>query len=334
MAHAIANIEAKALRAGAPGGGETPPGARNARAPAADATDDGSAAGGWQGLVAQLDGPLKYVRSLSLFSVVAVIGMAFFQFNQWSIEKTLDRAKTDYDLATQTFDDVVKTLANAQKLQEILFFTYRGAAGAPPERAPFYVHQAQAVYKDYTTARMELRTGMDRLIYRAQLHIDWASDLDADQTLSSNRYRFDPISETGLDAAHFDCADPRSVPNYDRFADLTAITVGDMVVDWRSVKHQLVVFYHCFDAIHDLLFPVRVWASGDAPESPRPLPTQADAGALSVRVLPIMDKQVLRLNGISMLALTRIEQIRRLNALPSFLDYYLRNRDRIVINHS
>lgn len=287
---------------------------------------------GWRKAVGKFDGTLKFVKDLSLFSLVAVIAMAFFQYNQWSIEKTLDRAKSDYDLATQTFDELIKDLSKAQNLQEILFFTYKGAAGASPDRASFYLRQSQDTYEEYAAARLGLRTGMDRLVYKTQLYIDWASDLDADKTLGSTRYKFDPISDAKLDLAGFDCAAPMSVPDYKNFGDLKSMKVGDVSLDWRSAKHQLVVFYHCFDELHARLLPVRVWASTDIATGPAPSPAKVEADALSERVQLIMDNQVLRLNGFSMLTMTRIEQIRRLNALPSFLDFYLRNRDRIVIN--
>lgn len=294
---------------------------------------------GWRKSLSTVDGPLKFIKDLSLFSLVAVIATAFFQFNQWSIEKTLDRAKTDYTLAIQTFDELIGTLAKAQNLQQILYYLHK-AAGTSPDQALYFQKQAHDIATEYGKARLELRTGIDRLLYKAQLYVDWASDLDANQTLASTRYRFDPIrsqvakagtiSEGKLDGAGFDCAAKNAVPNYTAFTDLKAEPVGSVMIDWRSTKHQLVIFYHCFDELHGAILPARIWATKEPASPADAQPSKSIVASLEPKVEPAMHNQVIRINGLSMLVMTRIEQIRRLNALPSFFDFYLRNRDRIV----
>ncbi|GLI23175.1 hypothetical protein GGQ86_003285 [Xanthobacter flavus] len=299
---------------------------------------------GWRKALSELDGPLTFIKNLSLFSLVAVIATAFFQFNQWSIDKTLDRAKSDYALATQTFDELIGTLAKAQNLQQIVYFLYKAAANAPQDQAVYFHKQAQNVAIEYAKIRMELRTGIDRLFYKAQLYIDWASDLDDNRTLASTRYSFAPVgsnvapsgakadtlSDAKLDGAGFKCTDKKAVPDYVVFTDLKPVPMGPIIVDWRSAKHQLVIFYHCFDELHQAILPARIWAATDPATPGTGQPSKTAATALAGPVEAAMDNQVIRINGLSMLVMTRIEQIRRLNALPSFFDYYLRNRDRIV----
>lgn len=289
-----------------------------------------ASAAGWRGVFTRLEGSLGFLKNLSLFSLAAVIAAAFFQFNQWSIEKSLDRAKTDYDLAIHAFEKAVDQLSKAQNLQETLFLTYHGAAGAPAERATYHMARAKEAFADYASAQRDLRIEIDELIYNTQLYIDWASDLDSDKSLTSYRYGFDPLNNDKLNAVKFDCAAPSSVPDYSSFDKLGANVFDGIVVDWRSAKHQLVVFYHCFDELNARLFPVRLWASGNLPDSSARLPDVANASDITAQVRPILDNQIQRLNALSMLMLTRIEQIRRLNELPSFFDFYFRSRDRIL----
>ena len=285
---------------------------------------------GWRGRLASLDGTFGFLKNLSLFSLIAVIAAAFFQFNQWSIEKSLERAKTDHELALKAFETSMDQLSRAQNLQEILFFTYQGAAGAPQERSAYFMARGKEAFDDYSKARRDLRIEIDELVNKSQLYIDWASDLNADKSLKSQRYAFDPISSNRLDANNFNCAAPASVPDYSSFQTLTTESFGDLQVDWRSAKHQLVIFYHCFNKLHGMLFAARLWASGQLPANPSSLPSETEAGKLSDKVQPILDNQVQRLNGLSMLMMTRVEQIRRLNELPSFFDFYFRSRDRIL----
>lgn len=248
--------------------------------------------------------------------MLAALFGTVFQYSRWLVEQQLARNADDFKIATHTFNTLAADLAKAQTLQETLFFTYDSATSpANPQQLKFLRKRGADIYPLYEEQRLALRQKMDSLLFDVQRHLDWASDPKSRDFTAATGGSRDPLSYGKLKRADFDCLSKRSMPHFPDEKLLGVEKFDSFDVDWRSIKHHLIVYNYCFRQIHDQIEAVRVWAglSGDA---------DMQAAALDIEKLKQkLDNNVQRLNGISMLGLIQVERVRELNTPPGVLNF-------------
>jgi hypothetical protein len=263
------------------------------------------------------------LKNLTIVGMVGTIIGAYFQYNSWREEHIISEYKENFAKATDAFAESSKALSMAMNLQHIIFFTFKNAVDSNVEtqKDSFLVKSSRDVYKAYVEARTTLRGGVNVFARKAEIYIDWPSNKDRDPAKAADPGS-DPISLDTLGVYNFRCdrhmpdrsvnaLEPLSLPGQGGAAALQ--------VDWRSVKHQLLTFYLCFDRAHSEMLVAREWAS----ESP----VDATAKAKFIEGFPhmqaILDRQVERMNALMMLSMRRIEQIRLKYEPTSFLCHLL-----------
>lgn len=250
----------------------------------------------------------------------AAVGTAF-QYARWHVEQQLERHAEDFKAATKTFDTLNTELSKAQTLQEMLYFTYSEAAGpVTQQQMRFLRDRAAVVFPQYEDQRMLMRQKMDSLIFDVQRHLDWASAPQHRDLSAATGVAKDPLSYGKLKVAKFDCTPEQSMPHFPDLTTLDVVRFDGFDIDWKSIKHHLVVYNYCFRKIHDALEPVRVWAAA-AKETTLPATALDPAPDLKTQ----LDNNVQRLNGISMLGMIQVERVRELNTPPDPF-YYVRAR--------
>lgn len=248
----------------------------------------------------------------------AAVGTAF-QYARWYVEEKLERNADDFTAATRTFDSMNVELAKAQTLQEVIYFTYADAMEPhPPQKLKYLRERAAATFPAYEAQRMMLRQKIDAIIFDAQRHLDWASAPQHRDMSASTGAAKDPLSYGKLKQAKFDCTGEASMPHFPDEKTLDVVSFKGFDIDWRSIKHHLIVFNYCFRQVHDAIEPARVWAAGAQDASQPPLPAPPPAATRQQ-----LDNNVQRLNGISMLGMIQVERVRGLNTPPD-LFYFLR----------
>lgn len=261
---------------------------------------------------------LKDVGIIGLVGAVlaALFGTAF-QYSRWLVEQQLARNADDFKIATHTFNTLAEDLAKAQTLQETLYFTYRDALTPDnPEHLKFLRQRAAAIYVLYEAQRLAMRQRMDSLLFDVQRHLDWASAPQFRDLAAATGASRDPLSYGRLKQAKFDCLDKKkSIPHFPDQTSLGIENFGTFDVDWRSIKHHLIVYNFCFRQIHDEIEAIRVWAA--LPDSTDMRSNGVNAEGLAQK----LDNNVQRLNGISMLGLIQVERVRELNTPPGVLHF-------------
>jgi len=292
------------------------------------------------GLRASLSDPLDrlnsfivYFRGAPALGLVGTALFAYFQYLSNYENKVREISKDDLTAATSVFIELSNKLAGAMTLQQMLYFTFADTDGKKPEEISLSTRTAPDTYKSYYAARTELRQNISVYARRAEIFIDWPSDLGRDpaqeKTLPS-----DPISKSGINANgqqdhdggadainligayNFDC--DQMFPESRKLEYLGELTLPrpqslpknpnapqQIVVNWGSLKHQLVTFQYCFERIHDKLKPVREWASSLGTKT-EVKPDIQDRELIRDK----LDGQVARFNYFVALAMRRIEDIR------------------------
>mgnify|MGYP000856635737 CR=1 FL=1 len=270
---------------------------------------------------------------------------AYFQHNRWYVEQRLARDTKELQDATETFTKITTSLAKAQALQEILFFTFVEATKNIPDSERKYLEDiARNTFVDYESERISLREKIDYFIFDTRWHLDWASDLATPQIITQGGVNRDPLSygrikssdNTRNDdkASDFNCLDPRSMPQSIDNKSFEPSKFKAFTIDWYSSTHTLILYNYCFRTLHDEIWPARVWAGTLAPK----LSTSAQAAAASApsaaqtpptppqvlsesRIDQLADQlsnQVQRLNAFSALGMTQIERTRKKTEPPGF----------------
>jgi len=145
------------------------------------------------------------------------------------------------------------------------------------------------------------------LARKAELYIDWASDLNRIPT-ANGKPTSDNIDMSLLNAYGFDCEN--NMPSFQN-SDVTLTNPKNnpatLTVDWYSAKHNVLAIETCFEITHEAMTPVLQWASGSTVDPAKRttfLTTNFDVFSLRA------SNQVLRLNALMSLVMFDIDKIR------------------------
>lgn len=272
-----------------------------------NADDDGAPAprGFWQPLKSFVSRQLSGITLIGVLGLLTTLIVAYFQNLSAYHDKVTTQAKDDMAAATQVFAEASTTLSNAISLQQRLITDFYNAQpnDAYKEDNAYPTRDARALYKQYLDAYAKLHENYDLLAHKAEIYLDWPSDLthDAAQSITPT---LDPISMSTLGQTSFDCE--KHMPEFSGEKSRVPLT-DTLALDWNSAKHHVLAMQYCFDITHRNLTAALQWASQSAVD-PAQRAALTEQEELLGQTRPV--NQVLRLNAFISLAMSEIEQIR------------------------
>lgn len=295
--------------------------------------------------IGMLDQRFAFVRGLSIVTLLSSAAVGYFQYLNTYQDKVSNQAKEDMKLATQTFEEISTAFADTLALQSLLYSNYASAIRSKSDgkATALSTRNAADASKLYEKAQTDLREKIDMLAQKAQVYIDWASDIDRDPA-SKRNVEGDPLSLTLLRRYQFNCSE---AVNFPEFGDADAVTSAKPVADipddefcaserkqgigkgtpqgdafiricpagrndvarkihWFSARHHVLTMQYCFDAMHTRLEPVRQWAS----QSDRDTAKEGEIAVQGDQIAAALDGLARRLNSFDSLALYQLERIR------------------------
>jgi len=268
----------------------------------------------------------------------------YFQYLNAYEEKVQSQAKDDLAAATSTFVEISNAFAEAQLLQQIIYFDLRDVLsdGSDAGDKAMSTKNAREVFPNYVKARNTLRQNSSVLARKAEIYIDWASDLNRDPA-APHSLDSDPLSQAVLGNYNFDCDAPVNLPHFDTVGAKRenrdpqtpdeACTAGQEInqnskksyvqlcareddkivpskpaitINWYSAKHHVLTMHYCFEAAHARIQTARIWASNYDLSEER----KNDFLAKKDKAKSDLDKEVVRLNAFMSLAMSQLERIR------------------------
>lgn len=310
----------------------------------------GSTKGGWWGrfniFVAGIDREFSFVKGLSVITALSGLLVGYFQYLGAYGDKVNAQAKDDMTAATAAFMDISNAFSEAQTLQQILYFDFAGAIDdkSDTNEQALSTKNAHDIYPAYEAARTKLRQNTEMLARRAEIYIDWPSDLNRDPA-APRTPGGDPLAQSLLGAYNFNCDDRSNFPQFGNpaakkksndavksnepacvtdkdqkiydpetsYVNLCARQNGAIVpsqpaitIHWYSAKHHVLTMHYCFEAAHRRIEAARDWASkSELSEQKRnKLLAERDQAHAD------LDNQVIRLNAFMSLAMLQLEKIR------------------------
>jgi hypothetical protein len=290
------------------------------------------------------DGELSVAKGLTIVTLLAGFFGGYFQYLNAYEEKVSAQAQADMQAATSAFVDISDAFAGAQMLQQLLVFDYLDALGttSDPGDNKMVTDAARGIFPDYVKARTGLRQNANVFARKAEIYIDWASDLDRDPA-APRGLELDPLNETLLGNYNFDCDAPANRPHFETSGEpddadkAMACAAGSdqkemsrgsktvfcalnnkgqigvdeaklraVTINWQSAKHQLLTMHYCFERAHDAIETARIWASNNAVGVGR----ENDFRDRQADIKSALDSQVIRLNAFMGLAMAQLERIR------------------------
>jgi hypothetical protein len=294
--------------------------------------------------IGTLDSRIAFVRGLSVVTVLSSLIVGYFQYLNAYQEKVSNQAKEDMKSATDTFELVSAAFSDAMALQNLLYSGFSSALRSKSDASgtALGTRNAGEISKAYEKARTDLREKVDVLTQKAEVYIDWASDIDRDPAGKRN-VEDDPLSRSLLRDYRFNCSDPVNFPKFgnvnaspgkpasDVPDDKFCASEGNQEINddtappnafiricpsdrngvarriyWYSAKHHVMTMHYCFESLHDRLEGARQWAS----QSDRDAAKENEIVAQAAQVSAAVDDLARRLNSFNSLALYQLERIR------------------------
>jgi hypothetical protein len=227
------------------------------------------------------------VKGLSLVTVLSSLAVGYFQYLSAYQEKVGSQAREDMASATATFTEISRAFSEMQGLQQTLYsdFTRAVRERSDASEQALGTKNAHAISERYEKARIALRENIDVLTRKAEVYIDWASDMYRDAADKRN-VDDDPLSQRVLRDYAFDCSDKYNFPAFgnvhasdgdalvkevpdDKYCAIAEkrgvdamtrprdafirICAGPNDKDakriyWYSAKHHVLTMHYCFEA--------------------------------------------------------------------------------------
>jgi hypothetical protein len=171
---------------------------------------------GFLGRIKALDSGFSVAKGLTVVTFLASFLGGYFQYLNAYDEKVSSQAKDDLTAATATFVEISNAFAEAQLLQQLIYFDLRDVLNDNTDDAgkAMSTKNAHDIFPNYVKARTTLRQNSNVLARKAEIYIDWASDLNRDPA-APRRLDADPMSEVLLGIYNFDCDDAANLPHFE-----------------------------------------------------------------------------------------------------------------------
>ena len=298
------------------------------------------APGMWQH-IQSWDSRLSVTKGLTIVTLLTGFFGGYFQYLSSYEEKVGEQAKTDMLAATNTFIEISDAFAEVQMLQESILSDLTDGLKS---KAGTTVMQVDAKtpsgsLSDYSKARAALRHNGAIFARKAEIYIDWPSDLGRDPAAQRTLDQ-DPLTATLLADYNFDCDAEANLPQFrgaiydgsDRgrpneelcgdpnangpksFVDLCARTPGGAVdplkkivnINWWSAKHHVLVMHHCFEALNNRPGLAEASASGSDKNRDR----KQDLLKVQETYKQRLNFQARRLDAFMTLTMAQLDRIR------------------------
>lgn len=315
----------------------TPPQAPNEPAPRA---------GLWQRIVSW-DREFSIAKGLAVVTLLTSVFGGYFQYLNAYQEKVSTQARDDMSAATATFMEISNALSEMQSQQQLLYSDFMRSLRDKTDASDqsLNARNAKDVSDAYEKARIALSENINVLARKAQIYVDWPSDIGRDAA-AKHDVDADPLTPSLLRAYDFDCADPANFPRFgsvdfkppatnnpvpalsdqafcaagvtqdpnapiapaDAFTRICAPEKDKPAVRiyWYSAKHEVLTMQYCLEAAHHRLKAVRDWASKNERDQAGEQQVLADAEKISAQ----LDGLARRLNSFTSLAVSQMERIR------------------------
>jgi len=310
------------------------------RKDAAQTQSPADAPGFWQRILSW-DSRLSVTKGLTAVTLLTGFLGGYFQFLNSYEQKVGEQAKADMDKATDAFLEISNAFADVQTQQENLLTGSFGSLKlqASPAYIPIDSKTPGAAPDDYSKSRATLQRNGPIFARKAEIYIDWASDIDRDPA-GDHTLDQDPLTATLLTKYNFDCDSEANLPQFKgaiygggdpgrpteelcndptadglkayvnlcaRRSDGTIDPLQKVVtVNWWSAKHHVLVMHHCFEALRGQLSTLQVPASNNGLLNDRK-PEQARPQDGSEHRLQL---QARRLDAFMTLTMSRLDLIR------------------------
>jgi hypothetical protein len=249
-----------------------------------------------------------FFKGLTFVGFLGSFIVGYFQYISAYQDKVNMLAKEDLGTATSAFVDASDALSIPLSLQERLVFSFYDAVKqkVDGDGNAYVTKSARAMIASYDSNYAALRENVNLIGKKMEIYLDWASDLNRDAAMVISPTA-DPISSSSLGNYNFDC--DNDMPSFGK--DKSTLHLKDKTghvldVDWYSAKHNVLTIYYCFNTLHNLMEPVRQWASSDPVSAPEQSSFIKQEDAVKSRLA----NQVMRLNAFMGVAMNEIEQIR------------------------
>jgi hypothetical protein len=303
---------------------------------AARAQSPGEAPGAWQ-RIQSWDSRLSVTKGLTAVTLLTGFLGGYFQYLNSYEQKVGEQAKADMQKATETFIEISDAFAEVQMLQESILPERFGSlkAQASPAFIPVDTKTLEPL-ADYWKARSALRRNGAIFARKAEIYIDWPSDMERDAA-AEHTLDQDPLTATLLTKYNFDCESEANLPLFkgaayngsdpgrpseelcnDPAADgpkayvpLCARLPGGAIdplqkvvaLNWWSAKHHVLVMNHCFEALRGQ--PSALASSSDVPNDRKP-----DTVKPPVSNEQRLQFQARRLDAFMTLTMAQLDRIR------------------------
>jgi hypothetical protein len=287
------------------------------------------------------DSWLHSAASLSIVTVIAGWFGTYIQYLNAYEQKVSATAQADMKDATAAFVEISDAYGEVQMLQQLIYYNYVAAAGTSDAGTRAMTTKAgQDAHQNYANARNALRKNTNIYVRKAELYIDWASNLDRDPA-GTTANDGDPLTESLLGDYNFDCDASQSFPHYEAAVEYNEdasqkaclapnetqkqIAMGAKTVfcaaddngridhsrpsreiNWHSAKHHLLVMHYCFELTHGQITTARIWASGNEVSDQR----KSDFLRSKDTYQNSLNHEVVRLDGFLSLVMSQLERIR------------------------
>lgn len=292
--------------------------------------------GVWQ-RIQSWDSRLSVTKGLTAVTLLTGLLGGSFQYMSSYEQKVGEQAKTDMDMATKTFLDISEAFAEVQTQQENMLPGQFGSLKAQANPAFMPVDEKTLeTLSDYWKARASLRRNGAIFARKAEIYIDWPSDISRDAA-AEHTLDQDPLTASLLTKYNFDCDAEANQPQFRgaiynggdpgrpsddlcndptadglkayvnlcaRHADGTIDPLQKVIiVNWWSAKHHVLVMHHCFEAFRgqsNTLASSRDIANDRRPETTSPAVSSEQRLQLQAR----------RLDAFMTLTMAQLDRIR------------------------
>jgi hypothetical protein len=170
---------------------------------------------GFWSRIQAFDGRLSIAKGFTAVTLLTGFFGGYFQYLNSYEEKVSTLAKADMQSATSTFVEISNAFAEAEMLQQLIFFDFKALldAGTDAGEKGMVTQAGNDAFDSYVKARTALRQNSSVFAHKAEIYIDWASDLGRDPATQQG-LDGDPLTETLLGNYDFDCDAPTNFANF------------------------------------------------------------------------------------------------------------------------
>jgi hypothetical protein len=169
--------------------------------------------GFWKNILG-FDSWLHSAASLSVVTLLAGWFGTYIQYLNSYEQKVSETARADMKDATATFEEISNAYAEVQMQQQLVYFNFVAANTAEATNKAMTTKAGQDAYPTYISERNALRKNSGIYVRKAELYIDWASNLDRDPA-GTTANDGDPLTESLLGDYNFDCDARENFPHYE-----------------------------------------------------------------------------------------------------------------------